>query len=164
MSGERVLRNRSKTIGALVLAVLFVLGAVAFIANSGKSGAAGDWVGAVAFLLAAAYCILVSRTRVVVTDGAPTFVVKNALKTHEIAWSDVEAFDTRRAFDSGNTSTWVVKVRLRGGPSVICVALGGSYRTSNALESELETMLAHRKAESPAATPPPAPGGAASRL
>jgi hypothetical protein len=156
IGGTRVLRNRGKTIGSLLFAVVCVLIAVDLVANAVGHGhvhhAVDDWVGAVAALIVAAVFFRVALSRVVLTDGAPTFVVKNIVQTHEIAWSDVQSIDHRASKEGGRVPSSVVMVNLRDGRSIRCTAIGGSYRVSSALESELKTMLSGRTVESAADT------------
>jgi len=157
MSGEHVLRNRGKAIGSVVCAIIMVLIAADLVAypldHTHAASPAGDWVGAAAALVVAAIFVRIAMTRVVVTDGAPTFVVKNVLKTHEIAWSDVQSIGQRQSMEGGRVPTLVIKLHLRDGRSIRCIALGGGYRVSSALETELETMLADQKAKSPGGAP-----------
>jgi hypothetical protein len=146
IGGKRVLRNRNKTIGSLLFAVVCVLVAADLAANALGHGhtdhALDDWIGAVAALIVAAVFLRVWQSRVVVTDGAPTFLVKNILQTYEIAWSDVQSIDHRASQEGGRVPTSVVMVHLRDGHSIRCTAIGGGYRISIALERELKTMLA----------------------
>jgi hypothetical protein len=151
IGGMRLLRNRNKTIGSLIFAVVCVLVAADLVANAVGHGhahhALDDWVGAAVALAVAAVFFRVGQSRVVVTDGAPTFVVKNILQTHEIAWSDVQSIDHRASQEGGRVPTSVVIVHLRDGSSIRCTAIGGGYRVSSALESELKTVLASRMVE-----------------
>jgi hypothetical protein len=137
---------------SLVMAVLFVLAAADAIRyavqHSGARG--GQWLLAAALLVAAVYLILVSRTRVVVTAGAPTFLIKNVLRTHEVAWSEVDSIDERRAILGGGPygggRSWVILVRLRDGRSIRCSALSGIGQTPLSLRRELESMRAGQSA------------------
>jgi hypothetical protein len=92
--------------------------------------------------VAATYLILLSRTRVVVTPGAPVFVVKNVLRTHRVAWSDVDGFTERGARIGGGPSgrSFVVKVRLRNGHSIRCTGISGIGFRPVALRNQLEGL------------------------
>ena len=157
MSGERVLRNTTTTTVALVIGILLVLGAADAVRyalqhpGTFSSKRLGDqWLLTVILLVFSAYLIRLWRSRVVVTTGSPTFLVKNVLRTHEIAWSDVEGIEERKAMWGGGPygggRSWVIKVRLHDGSAIRCSALGGVGLTPLGLSRELESILAREKA------------------
>jgi hypothetical protein len=133
---------------ALIMAVLLVVAAAvavryALAHSPGSSKTLEDqWVLTVILLGFATYMLALWRTRVVVTDGAPTFVVKNPFRTHRIAWSDVDGFTERRVRIGGGPAgnNYVVKARLRNGRSIRCTGVGGIGTTPLRLRDALESL------------------------
>jgi hypothetical protein len=161
VSGERVVRNKSTTTASLVMGILALLAAVVSIryavAHSPGSSKTleNQWALGVFLLLLAALGILFSRTRVVVTPGSPTFVVKNTFRSHEIAWSDVEGFTDRLSMTGGpGGRTVIVKVRLKNGRSIRCSGLSGPGMSTDPydLERELDSMRREQMVKGTGAT------------
>ncbi|MDQ6776637.1 MAG: hypothetical protein M3071_10580 [Actinomycetota bacterium] len=144
MSGDRVLRSSAQTSVSLAMAIVGVILAAitvryAIAHHPGSSKTLGDqWLLTAFLLVGSMYLLLLSRTRVVVTDGSPTFVVKNVLRTHRIAWSDVDRFTERGVFIGGGPGgrSFVVKVRLRNGHSIRCTGISGIG--FNCIEQQME--------------------------
>jgi hypothetical protein len=85
--------------------------------------------------------------RVVVTDGAESFVIHNFLKRHDVRWSDVVRFEV----ELGYAGIPTVAVRLRNGRVIKCHALSGRFLprkwgTTGSFLEQFNAMLQERRA------------------
>jgi hypothetical protein len=111
--------------------------------SPGSSNTFSDqWLLAAFLLVCTAYGIMYARTRVVVSPGSPTFVVKNAFRTYPIAWSDVEQFTVRGVRIGGGPAgrAFVVLARLKNGHQIRCTGVGGVGLNPIDLCNQLEML------------------------